>query len=182
MNLPKALLPNHFYPSQLMSFFIASTNSCSSLAGFVSSNRRFTGALYLRPNPKFKHMADACPICKYPLGSGGNRKCKSPLEYDAFKSSSIICSIKLSVFFSCVMICCCLLQRAPMIKPFGLAVQFFDNSKFKRLSIGQLKIWAKLIKNTPLVHSSHLKLPSSVQERRNCNYLYQNYSHEYHSP
>jgi len=46
---------------------MASTYSCSSFAGFVSSNLRFTGALYFSPRPKLIPMALVWPICKYPF-------------------------------------------------------------------------------------------------------------------
>jgi hypothetical protein len=36
---------SHLKPNHLISFLIASTYSCSSFAGLVSSKRRFTGAL-----------------------------------------------------------------------------------------------------------------------------------------
>src|SRR5690606_2506612 len=84
----------HSNPSHFTSSLMASTNSCSSLIGFVSSKRKLTGALYFIPNPKFRQIEEAWPICKYPLGSGGNLKDKSVLSYFSFKSSSIICSRK----------------------------------------------------------------------------------------
>ena len=64
-------------PSHKTSFLIAFTYSTSSFSGFVSSNLRLTGALYFCPNPKFKPIALACPMCKYPFGSGGNLNLKS---------------------------------------------------------------------------------------------------------
>ena len=43
-----------------------------SVSGFASSNLRLTGEEKVFPKPKFKQIDFACPICKYPLGSGGN--------------------------------------------------------------------------------------------------------------
>src|SRR6056297_972368 len=71
-----------------------STYSTSSFSGLVSSNRRFVFPLYFWARPKFKQMDLACPICKYPLGSGGNRVQTIPLFLLFFKSSSTILSIK----------------------------------------------------------------------------------------
>ena len=51
-------------PTRRYLFLIASTYSCSSFAGFVSSNRRLTGALYFCPRPKLIAIALVCPICK----------------------------------------------------------------------------------------------------------------------
>jgi hypothetical protein len=49
-------------------------------AGFVSSKRRFTGALYFRPKPNCKQIDLAWPMCKYPLGSGGNENVICPVQ------------------------------------------------------------------------------------------------------
>ena len=49
-------------------------------------------------------IALVCPICRYPFGSGGKRKRKLPLGIPFAKSSSIICSIKLSDFLSSDMV------------------------------------------------------------------------------
>src|SRR5262245_38091668 len=56
-----------------MSSWIESMYSCSSLIGFVSSKRR----LQCPPNscaiPKLSAIDLGCPMCRYPLGSGGKR-------------------------------------------------------------------------------------------------------------
>src|SRR6185295_3574452 len=58
----------------------------SSLEGFVSSKRR----LHLPPNstasPKSMDIALACPMCRYPFGSGGKRVCTLPPCFPDFKS------------------------------------------------------------------------------------------------
>jgi hypothetical protein len=45
-------------------------------------------------------MELACPMCKYPFGSGGNRNLSRSFGNPLERSSSIICSIKLRGFFS----------------------------------------------------------------------------------
>src|SRR5579863_8166406 len=71
-----------------------STYSVSSFEGLVSSNRR----LHLPPNsaarPKLMWIDLAWPICRYPLGSGGNRMCTRPPHLLVFKSSRIISRMK----------------------------------------------------------------------------------------
>src|SRR5579864_2137522 len=74
---------------------IESTYSVSSLLGFVSSNRK----LHLPPNsrasPKFRWIDLACPMCRYPFGSGGNRVCTRPPYLLVFRSSMTISRTKL---------------------------------------------------------------------------------------
>ncbi len=74
-----------------------STYSTSSFAGFVSSNRRLHSPPYFCARPKFKQIDLACPICKYPFGSGGKRV--NTLGFET-KSFSIICSKKCNDFLS----------------------------------------------------------------------------------
>src|ERR1700759_3940577 len=50
-----------------------STYSTSSLVGLVSSMRRLQTPPNSRAMPKFRQMLLACPMCKYPFGSGGKR-------------------------------------------------------------------------------------------------------------
>src|SRR2546430_374256 len=72
-----------------------STYSVSSFDGLVSSKRR----LHLPPNsaanPKSRHMALACPMCRYPFGSGGKRVCTRPPCLPALMSSIMMSRIKL---------------------------------------------------------------------------------------
>src|SRR5216684_6367348 len=74
---------------------IESTYSVSSFDGFVSSKRK----LVLPPNssarPKSRQMALACPMCRYPLGSGGKRVQTRPLYLLVFRSSTTISRTKL---------------------------------------------------------------------------------------
>ena len=78
-----------------------STNSCFSLVGFVSSKRRLNLPPYSLASPAFNRMLLACPMCRYPLGSGGKRVCTVSYTPSA-RSLSIICSIKLREVFSSV--------------------------------------------------------------------------------
>src|SRR3954470_3433064 len=50
-----------------------STYLMSSVAGLVSSKRRLTRPPKSRARPKFRQIDFACPMCRNPLGSGGNR-------------------------------------------------------------------------------------------------------------
>ena len=77
-----------------------STYSLFSLLGLVSSNRRLHTPLYFSATPKSMQMALACPMCKYPLGSGGKRVWIRPPFFPAARSSSTNCSTKLRLFFS----------------------------------------------------------------------------------
>src|SRR6185437_7860982 len=52
---------------------MASIYSCSSLAGLVSSKRRWQRPPNSPAMPKFRQIDLACPIWRYPFGSGGNR-------------------------------------------------------------------------------------------------------------
>src|SRR5712692_11653086 len=73
---------------------IESTYSVSSFDGFVSSKRK----LVLPPNssasPKSRQIALACPMCRYPLGSGGKRVCTRPLYLLVFRSSRMMSRMK----------------------------------------------------------------------------------------
>ena len=82
-----------------MSSLIESTNSTSSLVGLVSSKRRLHLPPYCLAMPKLMQMLLACPICRYPFGSGGNRVTIS-LTLPDFRSSSMMSVIK----FFCVYI------------------------------------------------------------------------------
>src|SRR5215831_21391970 len=67
---------------------IDSSYSTVSFAGFVSSNRRLHDPLYSAATPKFRQIDLACPMCKYPFGSGGKRVCTRPLFLLALTSSA----------------------------------------------------------------------------------------------
>src|SRR5271170_7922833 len=71
-----------------------STYSCSSFSGFVSSNRRLVLPPNSSANPKLKQMDLACPICRYPFGSGGKRVCTSPSYFLVSRSRSTVSRIK----------------------------------------------------------------------------------------
>src|SRR5690554_4436461 len=71
-----------------------SVYSTSSLVGLVSSNRRWHRPLFSAARPKFKQMDLACPICKYPLGSGGKRVITRPSFLFVRRSSAMILLIK----------------------------------------------------------------------------------------
>src|SRR6185436_10557160 len=66
------------------------TYSTSSRVGFVSSKRRWQMPVFSSAMPKFKQIDFACPMCKYPLGSGGKRVATRPPHFSFFKSSSTI--------------------------------------------------------------------------------------------
>src|SRR5207245_5086718 len=74
---------------------IHSTYSVSSFDGFVSSKRR----LVLPPNssasPKSRQIALACPMCRYPFGSGGKRVCTRPPYLLVLRSSRMMSRMKL---------------------------------------------------------------------------------------
>src|SRR6266849_4972069 len=65
-----------------------SSNSTVSLLGFVSSKRRLQRPSLSAATPKFRQIDLACPICRYPLGSGGNRVCTRPPFLPALTSSA----------------------------------------------------------------------------------------------
>src|SRR2546430_3360221 len=52
---------------------IESTYSVSSFCGFVSSKRRLVCPPNSSARPKSRQIALACPMCRYPFGSGGKR-------------------------------------------------------------------------------------------------------------
>ena len=74
---------------------IESTYSVSSFDGFVSSKRK----LVLPPNssasPKSRQIALACPMCRYPFGSGGKRVCTRPPYLLVLRSSRMMSRMKL---------------------------------------------------------------------------------------
>ena len=74
--------------------------SVSSFWGLVSSKRRLHSPPYFFARPKSMAMALAWPMCRYPLGSGGNRVCSRPPFLPAARSSITFCSTKLTDFFS----------------------------------------------------------------------------------
>src|SRR5207248_1327142 len=75
-----------------------STYSCSSFSGLVSSKRRFVWPPNSAAKPKFRQIDFACPKCKYPLGSGGNRVCTRPSNLLASRSRMMMSRMK----FDCV--------------------------------------------------------------------------------
>ena len=89
----KKSLSSQSAPSHATPALIDSTNSSSSLVGLVSSNRRLNFPPYFCASPLFKIMLLACPICRYPLGSGGKRVCTWSYTPSA-RSLSISCSMK----------------------------------------------------------------------------------------
>ena len=70
------------------------TNSVFSFIGFVSSKRRWKSPPYCSASPAFRIMDLACPICKYPFGSGGNLV-TTLVHLPSLISWSMIFSIKL---------------------------------------------------------------------------------------
>ena len=66
--------------------------------GLVSSKRRLQTPPYFCAMPKSRQMALACPICRYPFGSGGKRVCTRPLFLPSAKSFSTIASMKFKLF------------------------------------------------------------------------------------
>src|ERR1035441_674913 len=72
-----------------------STYSVSSFSGFVSSKRRFVCPPNSSASPKSRQIALACPMCRYPLGSGGKRVCTRPLYLWVFRSSRKMSRMKL---------------------------------------------------------------------------------------
>ena len=95
------MLP-HLNPSHAISLRMFSTYSLFSFVGLVSSNRRLHTPLYFSAIPKSMQMALACPMCRYPLGSGGNRVCMRPPFLPSARSCSTSCSTKLRLFFSSI--------------------------------------------------------------------------------
>src|ERR1700693_3575597 len=71
-----------------------STYSVSSFSGLVSSKRRLVCPPNSAARPKSRQIALACPMCKYPLGSGGKRVCTRPLYLLVFRSSRIMSRMK----------------------------------------------------------------------------------------
>ena len=67
--------------------------SCSSLSGFVSSNRRWQRPPNSWAMPKFKQIDFACPMWRYPFGSGGKRV-TTELMRPALRSSATISRTK----------------------------------------------------------------------------------------
>ena len=58
--------------------FYRSTYSSSSLVGLVSSNLRWHVPPVSSAIPKLRHSDLACPICKWPFGSGGLKNMSIP--------------------------------------------------------------------------------------------------------
>src|SRR5438093_11720950 len=73
---------------------MASTYSTSSFVGFVSSKRRLQVPPRSSATPKFRQIDFAWPMCRYPLGSGGNRVATRPSCFPATMSSSTIARMK----------------------------------------------------------------------------------------
>src|SRR5437016_2588503 len=73
---------------------MASTYSTSSLVGFVSSNRRLHVPPRSAATPKLRQIDFAWPMCRYPLGSGGNLVATRPWCLPDARSSSTIVRMK----------------------------------------------------------------------------------------
>src|SRR5436309_228506 len=73
---------------------IESTYSVSSFSGLVSSKRRFVCPPNSSASPKSRQIALACPMCRYPLGSGGKRVCTRPEYLLVFRSSRMMSRMK----------------------------------------------------------------------------------------
>src|SRR5580692_12911478 len=71
-----------------------STYSVSSFSGLVSSKRRLVCPPNSLARPKSRQIALACPMCKYPFGSGGKRVCTRPSYLLVLRSSRIMSRIK----------------------------------------------------------------------------------------
>src|SRR5438270_11034138 len=81
-------------PSHRTSRMMASTYSCSSFSGFVSSKRRLAFPPNSAASPKFRQIDFACPRCRYPLGSGGNRVCTRPPNLLLSRSRTMMSRMK----------------------------------------------------------------------------------------
>src|SRR5689334_6640400 len=66
----------------------------SSVTGLVSSKRRLQVPPYLRAIPKFKQIDLACPMWRYPFGSGGKRVATRPPCFWLRTSSATMSSMK----------------------------------------------------------------------------------------
>src|SRR5213076_2995052 len=73
---------------------IESTYSVSSFCGFVSSKRRLVCPANSSARQKSRQIALACPMCRYPFGSGGKRVCTRPPYLFVFKSSIMMSRMK----------------------------------------------------------------------------------------
>src|SRR5436305_3303668 len=74
---------------------IESTYSVSSFSGLVSSKRRLVPPPNSSARPKSRQIALACPMCRYPLGSGGKRVHTRPPYLLLFRSSTMMSRTKL---------------------------------------------------------------------------------------
>jgi len=79
---------------------MASTKSCFSFVGLVSSKRRWQMPPNSCARPKFRQMDFACPKCRYPFGSGGNRV-TTLLCLPEARSASMICLMKFEAEGGC---------------------------------------------------------------------------------
>ena len=66
----------------------------SSFVGFVSSIRRLHAPLNSSATPKFRQIALAWPMCRYPFGSGGKRVWTRPPCFPAARSATMISRMK----------------------------------------------------------------------------------------
>src|SRR5579859_7143413 len=71
-----------------------STYSVSSFSGLVSSKRRLVCPPNSSASPKSRQIALACPMWRYPLGSGGKRVCTRPPYLLVFRSSRMMSRMK----------------------------------------------------------------------------------------
>ncbi len=71
-----------------MSSTIPSTKLVSSVSGLVSSSRRMQMPPKSAATPKSTTIALACPMWRYPLGSGGNLVWTRPPRFPAWTSAS----------------------------------------------------------------------------------------------
>src|SRR5262249_36072475 len=72
---------------------IESTYSCSSFSGLVSSKRRLQRPPYACGRLKFSTIDLACPKCRYPFGSRGNRVTIALCLPEA-RSASLTCRLQ----------------------------------------------------------------------------------------
>ena len=70
---------NSSYNETLSQVSIEAITLTFSFVGFVSSNRMMSLPLYALAKYWFSMAALACPIWRYPLGSGGNRVTTAPM-------------------------------------------------------------------------------------------------------
>src|SRR5581483_1065094 len=75
-----------------------STYSVSSFSGLVSSKRRLVCPPNSSARPKSRQIAFACPMCRYPFGSGGNLVCTRPPYLFVSRSRTMMSRMKLDGF------------------------------------------------------------------------------------